>query len=106
MATTTAPSAQARVSARTVRRAGAIVLAAAAFGLLVQLLFFDTGLGINFPLAVAFLLAVAWLVPGRRVRWPLAADAWLAPAALVLSVFVGLRGDRTLVALDLLGSVT
>jgi hypothetical protein len=90
----------------TVPRAGAIGLAAVGIGLLVQLLFFDTGLGTNYPIAVAALLAAAWFVPQRPTRWPAIADAWLAGAAVALAAFVALRGDPTLIQLDVLGSVT
>lgn len=100
------PNERAATAARTVRRAGAIGLAAVAIGLLAQLLFFDTGLGLNYPLAMAALLAAAWFVPERPTRWPALPDVWLPAAALVLAAFVGLRGDPTLVALDVLGSLT
>jgi hypothetical protein len=100
------PDEQRRTGIRAARRAGAIGLAATAIGLLVQLLFFDTGLGINFPIAIVALLAAAWFVPERPARWPARTDAWLPAAAVALAAFVSLRGDSTLVALDVLGSVT
>jgi hypothetical protein len=100
------PSERAAPAARTVRRAGAIAMAAVAIGLWAQLLFFDTGLGINYPLAMAALIAAAWFVPERPTRWPALPDVWLPAAALVLAMFVALRGDPTLVALDILGSLT
>jgi hypothetical protein len=91
---------------RAVARAGSIALAAVAIGLLAQLLFFDTGLGINFPIAIVALLACAWFVPARPTHMPRLADTWLPLAAVVLAGFVAVRGDRTLIALDVLGSVT
>ena len=106
MATVALPAEQSRTGVRAVRRAGAIGLAAAGFGVLFQLLFYDTGLGINFPLAIATLLAIAWFAPERPTRWPSPADAWLPAAAVALAAFVAVRGDSTLVALDVLGSVT
>jgi hypothetical protein len=106
MATVAIPAERRRPGVRAVRRAGAIGLAATLIGLLVQLLFFDTGLGINFPLAIVAILVAAWFVPERPSRWPALADAWLPAAAVALAAFVALRGDSTLVALDVLGSVT
>jgi hypothetical protein len=106
MATVALPAEQSRTGARAIRRAGAIGLAAAGFGVLFQMLFYDTGLGINFPLAIATLVAIAWFAPERPTRWPSPADAWLPAAAVALAAFVAVRGDSTLVALDVLGSVT
>jgi hypothetical protein len=105
-ATFAIPAERERAPGRAVARAGSIGLAAGAIGLLAQLLFFDTGLGINFPVAIVTLLACAWFVPARPARWPKLADAWLPLAAVVLAGFVALRGDRTLIALDVLGSIT
>jgi hypothetical protein len=93
-------------AAQTVRRAGAIALAAAVVGLTAQVLFFDTGLGLNYPLAVIVVLAAAWIIPERPMRWPSLTDAWLPAGAVVLAAFVALRGDPTLLALDVLGSAT
>lgn len=88
-----------------VRNISAIGLAAVAIGLLGQWLFVDTALGINAPIAVAALLAAAWVLrPATRPR-PRARDAWLPIAALTLSAFAAVRGDANLVALDMLGAV-
>ena len=87
------------------RRAAAILAAAAAIGLLVQLLFVESLLGINFPITIAVLLAAGWLARDRATRGPELADVWIAPAALFLAAFVAIRGDSALVALDVLGSV-
>jgi hypothetical protein len=106
MASVAVPAARERASGRTVARAGAVGLAAGAIGILAQLLFFDAGLGINFPIAIVTLLACAWFVPARPTRWPKLADAWLPLAAVALAGFVALRGDRTLIALDVMGSIT
>jgi hypothetical protein len=106
MATAALPAERSRTGVRAVRRAGAIGLAAAGIGSLVQLLFFDTSLGINFPIAVTAVLAAAWFVPERPTLWPPITDAWLPASAIVLAAFVALRGDSTLVALDVLGSLT
>jgi hypothetical protein len=103
-ASVSAADARDRVGA--VPRAGAIGLAATGIGLLVQLLFFDAGLGINYPIAITALLAAAWFVPQRPTRWPGVADLWLPTAAAVLAAFVALRGDPTLLKLDILGSIT
>jgi Domain of unknown function (DUF4153) len=95
---------QARAT-RLIPRAGAICLAAVGVGFLVQLLFFDTGLGLNLPMAVATILAVVWFVPERPTRWPALRDAWLPLAAIALASFAAIRDDHSLVALDVLGSV-
>lgn len=90
---------------RLLPRALPIAAAAATLGLLAQLLFFDAGWGINFPLAVAALLTAGWLAPRRQPRAPALLDAWMPVAALLLAVAVALRGDTTLVALDVIGSL-
>ncbi|MDQ2689604.1 MAG: hypothetical protein M3Y29_04950, partial [Chloroflexota bacterium] len=87
------------------RNAGRVVLAAGAFGLVGQLLFFDVGLGVNFPIAIAFLLLGGWLVRQRSAQHAVL-DLWLAPAALVFAIFVALRGDPTIAALDVLTALT
>ena len=83
-----------------------IAVGALGLGLLAQLLFFDVGLGINFPIAIAALLLAGWLAGGRDLRGLRPADAWMPVAALVFASFVAIRGDRTLVTLDVLGSLT
>jgi hypothetical protein len=86
-----------------IQRAGRVLLAAGAFGVIGMVLFFDVGLGINFPVAIALALTGGWLVrrPGTRIDvW----DTWLAPAALTFAVFAGIRADPTIVALDLLAA--
>jgi len=88
-----------------VRTATGIGLVALAIGLLAQLLFIDAGLGINVPIATAALLAAGWVVRDPAGPAPRPLDAWLAPGALILSAFVSLRGDATLVALDILGAM-
>lgn len=87
------------------RRAALILAAAAAFGLLAQLLFVDVGIGINFPAIVAVVLVVGWLARARTAPAIRPADRWLPAAALLLAAFVAVRGDPTLVALDILGSL-
>jgi hypothetical protein len=87
-----------------IERAGAVLLAAGAFGVVGQLLFFDVGVGVNFPIAVGLLLAGGWILrrPHARIDgW----DMWLAPAALVLAIFPALRADPTIVAVDILAAV-
>jgi hypothetical protein len=85
-------------------RAEPIVLAAIALGILAQLLFFDVGIGLNLPLAVAALLAAGWSIRARSQAAPRITDRWLPATALLLAAFVALRGDTTLVALDVLGA--
>jgi len=87
-----------------IARAGRVVAAAGALGAAGQLLFYDVGLGINFPLAIALLLVGGWLVRRRTPRL-VEFDAWLAPAALCFAAFAAVRADPTIVALDLLTSL-
>jgi hypothetical protein len=87
-----------------VRHAGRVLVAAAALGIAGQLLFFDVGLGINFPIAIALLLVAAWrLRQAPTIHRP---DAWLAPAAFVFAAFAAVRADETLLALDVLTAIT
>jgi hypothetical protein len=98
---TSGPSSEVRPSSR----AAGIALAAFGIGLIIQLLFYGVGLGVNLPLAVAVLLSAGWIArPGERARPPLT-DAWLPLAALLLATFVALRGDVTVVALDAIGAI-
>ena len=88
-----------------VRNATGIGLVALAAGLLAQFLFVDAAFGINVPIATAALLLAGWIVRGPARPAPRRLDAWLAPGAVILSAFVALRGDGTLVALDVLGAI-
>ena len=81
-------------------------LFAVAFGAIAQLLFYGADLGINVPLATAALLAAAWLVRHHGLPVPDWTDAWLPLAALVFAAFIALRGDVTLVLVDLLVVLT
>jgi hypothetical protein len=87
------------------RSSTGIGLVALAAGLLAQYLFIDAAFGINVPIATAALLAAGWLVRDEGMPAPRLADTWLAPAALTLAAFVALRGDGTLVTLDVLGAI-
>jgi hypothetical protein len=87
------------------RRAARALAVAAGIGLLVQFLFVEALLGVNYSLTVAALLAAGWLARDPAASRPHWTDAWLAPAALVLALFVAIRGDSTLLALDILGSL-
>ena len=93
-----------RPAAAAVRGAGRVVVVAGAVGFAGQLLFFDVGLGINFPIFIGLLLVGAWRVrrgsPLRRL------DLWLAPVTLAFATFAAIRADATLVALDVLTAVT
>jgi len=82
-----------------------IGLIAVAIGLLAQFLFIDAGVGINVPIATVALLLAGWVVRDPAKRAPRLLDAWLAPGALILAAFVALRGDTTLVTLNVLGAV-
>ena len=87
-----------------IRDAGRVVMIGAALGVAGQLLFFDVGLGINFPLAILVLLGAGWTArrPGMR---PAVTDAWLAPAAVAFAAFAAVRADATLLMLDVLASL-
>ena len=91
-------------AATSIRNAGRVVLVAAALGLVGQLLFFDVGLGINFPIFIGLLLIGAWRV--RQGHGLKRLDLWLAPAAFAFAAFAVIRADATLVALDVLTSIT
>jgi len=80
-------------------RAVHVVLAAAALGIVGQLLFFDVAIGLNFPIAVALLVASGWLLrrPMAGVAWR---DLWLGPAAIAFAGFAAIRADTSIVLLD------
>ncbi len=86
-------------------RALPIALVALALGVLAQLLFFDVGIGINFPIAILAALLAGWFAAPTFPRLARPRDAWLLAAALLFASFVAIRGDRTLVGLDILGSL-
>jgi len=87
-----------------IRNAGLVLAAAGALGLIGQLLFFDVGLGINFPIAIGLLLAGGWML--RRRPTPLdLRDVWLSPVALTFAAFAALRADPAIVALDVMTSL-
>jgi hypothetical protein len=87
-----------------IQRAGRVLLAAGAFGVIGQVLFFNVGLGVNFPIAIGLVLVGGWLVrrPESRID---RRDLWLAPAALALAAFAAVRADPTIVALDVLAAI-
>ena len=84
----------------------AVAIAAIAFGLLAQLLFFDAALGINVPIATVALLAAGWMVRDPARPRPHLADAWLPLTAVAFASFVALHGDATLIAFDILATLT
>ncbi len=76
-----------------------VVVAAAVIGFAGQLLLYGSAPGINVAIAVVGLLVAAWLLRSPRTpanRW----DLVLPAAAAVFAAFVALRGDPTLIALD------
>jgi Domain of unknown function (DUF4153) len=86
-------------------RPAAILATAVVLGTIGQLLLYDVGLGVNLPILVTALLVAAWLTADRDRRRLRPIDAWLPFAAVSLAIPVALRGDRTLVVLDILGSL-
>jgi hypothetical protein len=92
------------VPRRRVRDAPRVLLLAAAIGVLGQLLFVGVGLGLNVPLAVLAVLAAGWRL--RRPGWtPARGDLWLPAAAIVFASFFALRGDRMVLAFDLVAAI-
>jgi hypothetical protein len=87
-----------------VRRAGRAVMIGSALGVAGQLLFYDVGLGINFPIAILLLLGGGWTARRPGIR-PSLTDAWLGPGAVVLAAFAALRSDTTLLMLDVLAAL-
>jgi hypothetical protein len=81
-------------------RAGWVLAAAGALGIVGQLLFFGVGVGANVPIAFVLLLAGGWIL--RRVPRPALHDAWLGPGAVLFASFAAIRADPSLVALDIL----
>jgi Domain of unknown function (DUF4173) len=82
-----------------------ILALAVVVGLVAAVSLPGNGIGLNMPFLVAALLAAAVVAagePGLRRIDP--ADAWLAPAALVLAGMTAVRTDPWLVSLDLLAS--
>jgi hypothetical protein len=80
-----------------------VVAAAAAAGLVGQLLLVGQTVGINLLLWVALVLAAAWLL--RRPNTGLdRLDLWLPVAALAFAVFPALRSDGTLIPFDTLAA--
>ena len=79
-----------------------LLVIALAIGVLGEIVLDGSAAGLNVALMTAAVLAAAWSVrrPGRA---PDPLDGWLPIAALVLSVFVALRADPFLAALDLAG---
>ena len=87
-----------------VRSAGRVLAVAGILGVVGQLLFFDVGLGINFPIALSLLLTGGWLLRRQHAR-PIQLDTWLGPGAIVFAAFAAVRADPVIVALDLLTSL-
>ena len=85
-------------------RAVHVVLAAAALGIVGQWLFFDVAIGLNFPIAVALLVAGGWLLrrPMVGVEWR---DLWLGPAAIAFATGAAIRADTTIMLFDALTSL-
>ena len=80
-----------------------IVLLALVGGVLFDVLVPGNAAGLNAIVLMAAFLAAALLVAGRDgIRRMDPADAWLAPAALVLASMAVIRADDWLVTLDLL----
>jgi hypothetical protein len=74
---------------------GVLLPLAALFGLLGQYLFYGVGLGLNFGLATALLLGIAWLLRpvGAHVH---SLDRWIAPAAIAFGFAPAVRSDPML----------
>jgi hypothetical protein len=90
--------------AASIGRAGHVILAAIALGVVGQLLFFDVAIGVNFPIAIALLVASGWMLRRPMTRLE-RRDLWLGPTAILFACFAALRADTTIVALDALTSL-
>jgi hypothetical protein len=93
------------IDRRLARRAARALALAAGIGLLIQFLFVEALFGVNYPITIAVLLAAGWVARDPSAPRPGWTDAWLAPTAVVLAGFVAIRGDSSLIALDVLGSL-
>jgi hypothetical protein len=77
------------------------VLAALAGGILFDVLIVGNALGIGVPIVMAAFLVAAFAIAGRDgIARMDPADAWLAPAAVVLASLVAIRADDWLVTAD------
>ena len=81
------------------RAALRVALAATAVGLVAEILLDDHSPGINVALCTAALLLAAIAVRPSDRRFD-ALDAWLPVGAVAFAIFVTIRDDRSLVALD------
>jgi hypothetical protein len=81
-----------------------VLAAGLAIGLLAELVLDGPAYGINSVLLVAATLLAGWLLrrPGRTLD-PL--DAWLPVTAILLALFVAVRGDPFLAVLDTFGAI-
>jgi len=75
-----------------------------ALGLLAELVLDGPAYGLNIAIVAVAVLGVGWLLR-RRGRAPDPLDAWLPATALVLAVFVAVRGDPFIALIDTLGSL-
>jgi hypothetical protein len=82
------------------RAALRVALAATAVALVAEILLDDHALGINVALTTAALLLAALAVRWPRDRRFDVIDAWLPVGAVAFAIFIALRADRSLVALD------
>ena len=87
-----------------IQRAGRVLLAAGAFGVVGQVLFFGVGLGINFPIAIGLLSPGGWLIRRSSAR-TIGEMLWLGPAGVALAAFAAIRADPLIVACDVLTAI-
>ena len=80
-----------------------LLVLALVIGILGEIVLDGSAAGFNVPVMTGAMLLAAWLArrPGRA---PDPLDAWLPAAAMLLSVFVAVRADPFLAALDVLGA--
>ena len=80
------------------RRLAALALL---LGLIAEVLFYGSALGLNLPVVVTLVLLSTWLARPNGARID-PFDRWIVPAAVAFAAAVALRADSALVTLDVL----
>src|SRR5438034_7919789 len=76
-----------------------LVALALLLGLIAEVLFYGSALGLNLPVVVTLALVSTFVARPERARTD-ALDRWIVPAAVVFAAAVALRADSALVTLD------
>src|SRR5438034_6120070 len=78
-----------------------LVALALLLGLIAEVLFYGSALGLNLPVVVTLVLLSTWLARRNGARID-PFDRWIVPAAVAFAAAVALRADSALVTLDVL----